>query len=126
MRPIEGVDQFIGIECRPSVVPEHGVVHRFAVGVEGDESVLLSGDRDRPDPTDDPGCRQGFAKGVDPESWIGLTRSVDPGHDMGGPSTGDRKPGLGIDDDDLRRLRRTVDSGDDLSVHVLPPNCTPS
>ena len=92
-------DQVVGRAGGAGVVPEQGVAHRLAVGVEGDHAVLLAGDGDRVGPLEQAVGR--VVDGAEPG----------PGIDLGAGRVRSRAyvddaPVVGVDEERLGRLGR--------------------
>ena len=83
--------------------------------------MLLAGDGDGADLAGAARLRQRVADGGPPAARVGLAGTIGAGHDMGGLAARDDLARVGIHQQDLGRLGRAIDPGDEPSTrHVRP------
>ena len=102
------VDQVARRLRRTGVVPEQGVADDAALGVEHDHAVLLPADRDGLDAVESAGVGERREQRAPPRGGIHLGAVG-----VRGTAGAHERPGRGIPDHDLARLRRRVDAGDE-------------
>jgi hypothetical protein len=107
------VDQVARRLRRPRVIPEQRVTDDAAVGVEHDHAVLLPADRDRSDAVESARIGEGREQGAPPGCGVDLGAVG-----MGSAARAHERPGRGIPDHDLARLRRRVDAGDQCHTNL--------
>ncbi len=123
-RPLLGPELGGQVASRPGaagVVPEQGVAHDRAVGVEHDHPVLLPGDRDRGDVVEAAGRVDRLDQGVPPGVGRHLGALRVPGGALAHQFSGD-----GVADHDLATLGRGVDPGDETHGRSLSYRATNS
>ena len=113
LRAAEQVGQPRRVGCRPGVVPQDRGTERTAIRAEHDESVLLAGDRDRGHLRAPARAGDRLRERIPPDVGRRLPGAALAGHDVGRLARGHDRAALGVDEQDLGRLGRAVDSGDE-------------
>ena len=101
--------KIIGRGRRPCVIPQEGIAHGLARGVEGHHPVLLACDSDRGDTIKH--AVECLAQCIPPGA--GVNRSA---LRMRGSRFANERTGVGITHDDLDRLGGGINSGDECHV----------
>ena len=113
LRAAEQVRQPRRVGRRPGVVPQDRGTERTAILAEHDESVLLAGDRDRGHLRAPARAGDRLRERIPPDLGRRLPRAALAGHDVGRLARGHDRAALRVDEHDLGRLGRAVDSGDE-------------